>query len=312
MSESPASKTPYEILGVPPTASEAELKRAYRRALRDAHPDAGGSTAAFHAVQNAWERIGDAQARERYNAHRCTTEPDTGHSAGAARTGTRGPRGDSDLRARSHGHPGGWARETYLRLVREWSGRGAQLDDPYDPSLVRSAPRHLRRLLADAIAEETTARTVSRLGIGYTIWNDVATSARGAHDGDTKIDHVVLGPAGLFAIRSHDWGSAVSVRRGELTGPDVSADNKPVRDLIRAARALAKQLRVRFTGHLIVVPDRDLDDDIVPVTRDGSTAIVRLGALPRVLRDGIAPGARLSVDAVFDVRSRLQRGIRYV
>lgn len=306
MGQSPAAKTPYEVLGVSPTATQAELKRAYRRALRDAHPDAGGSAAAFHAVQVAWQRVGDASSRQRYDRSRSsgaagyTSEPSAPRRTGAS----------SDLRARSHGHPGGWSRETYLRLVREWSGRGAELDDPYDPALVRSAPRHLRRLLAEAIAEETTARVVSGLGIGYTIWSDVATT--NPPDGTRKIDHVILGPAGLYAVRSHDWGGPVSLKRGDLTGEGVEAGAKPVRDLTRAARALAKQLRVRFTGYLIVVPDSDLDDPIVPVGRDGSTAVVQLSALPRVLRDGVSGGVRLSVDAVFDVRTRLQRGIRFV
>ncbi|HRN29598.1 MAG TPA: J domain-containing protein, partial [Terrimesophilobacter sp.] len=152
MGPSPAAKTPYEVLGVSPTASEAELKRAYRRALREAHPDAGGSTAAFHAVQTAWQRIGDTASRERYDRVRTPAAP----TSPARSASAPGAKPDGDLRARSHGHPGGWAREAYLRLVREWSGRGAELDDPYEPALVRSAPRHLRRLLADAIAEETT------------------------------------------------------------------------------------------------------------------------------------------------------------
>lgn len=33
----------------------------------------------------------------------------------------------------------------------------AEIDDPYAPQVVRSAPWELRRLLADALAEEATA-----------------------------------------------------------------------------------------------------------------------------------------------------------
>lgn len=305
MGPSPAAKTPYEVLGVAPTATQTELKRAYRRALRSAHPDAGGSAAAFHAVQVAWQLVGDAASRQKYDRtrHRGVDAPE--RSPRPAGTG-----GDSSLRARSYGHPGGWSRETYLRLMREWSGRGANLGDPYDPALVGSAPRHLRRLLAEAIAQESIARSVSGLGIGYTIWSDVATT--NPPDGARRIDHVVLGPAGLYAIRAHDWGGPVSLKRGELTGEGVEAGQRPVREATRAARALAKSLRVRFTGVLLVVPDSDLEASIVPVTRDGSTAIVQFSALPRVLRDGVTGGVRLSVDAVFDVRARLQRGIRFV
>lgn len=34
----------------------AEVRQAYRRASRDAHPDRGGSAEAFHRVQQAWEQ----------------------------------------------------------------------------------------------------------------------------------------------------------------------------------------------------------------------------------------------------------------
>ena len=74
---------------------------------------------------------------------------------------------DTRPRARSFGQPGGWRRERYLTLMREWVGRGAELADPYDPALVRTAPRELKRLLADALSEEATARIVADLGMGY-------------------------------------------------------------------------------------------------------------------------------------------------
>lgn len=196
MSDSPASPTPYEILGVAADASHAELRKAYRRLLRETHPDTGGDPARFTAVQDAWARIGETGSRVRWDRGRPAAGGDApgGTSGESAR---RSVANNSSPRARAYGHPGGHSRERFLVLMREWAGRGTRLDDPYDPALVRSAPRELRHLLADALAEEATARAVSSLGIGYTIWSDVATE-RG------KLDHVVLGPAGLFAIMSED------------------------------------------------------------------------------------------------------------
>ena len=69
------------------------------------------------------------------------------------------------------------------------------------------APREIRHTLADALAEEATARTLSTLGIGYTVWHDVATGAP-----EDKIDHIVLGPTGLVAMLSEDFGGPVRVR----------------------------------------------------------------------------------------------------
>jgi curved DNA-binding protein CbpA len=53
-------ETHYDVLGAPHTSSAAELKQAYRRALRTSHPDVGGSAASFRKVQAAWAVLGDA------------------------------------------------------------------------------------------------------------------------------------------------------------------------------------------------------------------------------------------------------------
>lgn len=45
------------LLGVSATADTNEIKQAYRRAIRAAHPDMGGSVEAAQAVNNAYELI---------------------------------------------------------------------------------------------------------------------------------------------------------------------------------------------------------------------------------------------------------------
>jgi len=51
--------SPYEILGVAPSASLEEIKVAYRRAARATHPDLGGSEEKFRQVQQAFEDISE-------------------------------------------------------------------------------------------------------------------------------------------------------------------------------------------------------------------------------------------------------------
>jgi curved DNA-binding protein CbpA len=50
-----SAEDPYAVLGVARDADEAEIHAAYRDAVRRTHPDAGGSAAAFEAVQEAYE-----------------------------------------------------------------------------------------------------------------------------------------------------------------------------------------------------------------------------------------------------------------
>ena len=298
------SASPYEVLGVAASASHDDLRRAFRKALRETHPDTGGDPKRFNAVQLAWERVGTPERRAAYDAGRGPSHEEHGtFTAQAAR-----PRRDSRPKARAYGHPGGWRREKFLSQMREWVGRGVTVDDPYDPTLVRSAPREIRHTLADALAEEATARTLSTLGIGYTVWHDASTGVP-----DQKVDHIVLGPTGLFAILSEDFGGPVRTRKGELIG-DAVAGEKPMHELAARAKILSRQLRVKFTGLVIVLPDDALDEVVTSLgsIRGAAAVAVRQSYLPALLRTGIAGGKPIGGNELFDVRTRLTDGIRFV
>lgn len=68
---------PYEVLGVPPTATAEEIKAAYRRLVRLLHPDAAGEgdRAAFHRVQEAYELLGDPGRRRLHDRGRSRPSP---------------------------------------------------------------------------------------------------------------------------------------------------------------------------------------------------------------------------------------------
>ncbi len=312
MFDSPLSASAYEVLGAAPDASDDDLRKAYRLRLRQTHPDTGGDAARFVQVQRAWELVGTADARAAY---------DRGHGFGAGAgqaphdaPGDEGwhPRGrpaDTRPRARSFGQPGGWRRERFLTLMREWVGRGAELPDPYDPALVRTAPHELRRLLADALAEEATARIVGDLGMGYTVWHDVAADPR---DHELKLDHIVLGPSGLYAVLSEDFGGPVRMRRGELIGEQVVG--APIANVVAAARAVARAARVKFSGVIVVLPDDDVPAAITELgkVRGLPVAVVARSALSTVLRRGITGARDIGGNELFDIRTRLQQVVRFV
>ena len=57
----------YEVLGVAPDASAAEVRAAYRAKARDHHPDAGGDAARMRQLNAAWRVLGDATRRAAYD-----------------------------------------------------------------------------------------------------------------------------------------------------------------------------------------------------------------------------------------------------
>lgn len=74
-----AMRDPYEVLGVGRTATDAEIKKAYRRLARKSHPDVNpGDTSAqkkFQEIAAAYEILKDPKRRERFDRFGDTGEP---------------------------------------------------------------------------------------------------------------------------------------------------------------------------------------------------------------------------------------------
>lgn len=58
---------PYEVLGVPKTASQDDIKRAYRKLASQHHPDKGGDTARFQQIQSAYDLLSDPVKRNEFD-----------------------------------------------------------------------------------------------------------------------------------------------------------------------------------------------------------------------------------------------------
>ncbi len=63
----PTKRDYYEILGVGKDASADEVKKAFRRAAVEHHPDRGGDEAKFKEFNEAYEVLKDGEKRKRYD-----------------------------------------------------------------------------------------------------------------------------------------------------------------------------------------------------------------------------------------------------
>ncbi len=65
-------RDPYEVLGVPKSASEAEIKKAFRALAKKHHPDKHAGDAAaqkkFQEISGAYDILGDKDKRAQYDA----------------------------------------------------------------------------------------------------------------------------------------------------------------------------------------------------------------------------------------------------
>lgn len=60
----------YEILGVPETASQDEIKKAYRKKAKELHPDKGGDENEFKKVTGAYDVLSDENKKINYDNQR--------------------------------------------------------------------------------------------------------------------------------------------------------------------------------------------------------------------------------------------------
>lgn len=65
----------YELLDVSPEASADEIKAAYRRLSKSAHPDAGGNSGLFRLVDQARDTLLDPDKRAAYDRQRSEPKP---------------------------------------------------------------------------------------------------------------------------------------------------------------------------------------------------------------------------------------------
>lgn len=59
----------YDLLGVPKTASQDEIKKAFRKKALKEHPDKGGDPEKFKELSTAYEVLSDPEKRELYDRY---------------------------------------------------------------------------------------------------------------------------------------------------------------------------------------------------------------------------------------------------
>jgi len=68
----------YSLLGVPRTASDQDIKKAYRKLAMKYHPDRGGDPQKFQDISNAYDVLSDPQKRQLFDMGQDPNKPQGG------------------------------------------------------------------------------------------------------------------------------------------------------------------------------------------------------------------------------------------
>lgn len=102
------AEDPYKVLGVPRTAPDAEIRRAYRKLAKELHPDLNpkdrsNAEERFKKVSAAYDIIGDAEKRKRYDRGEIDANGEERRGfyrppprGGGGPSGGRGPQGGAE------------------------------------------------------------------------------------------------------------------------------------------------------------------------------------------------------------------------
>ena len=123
----------YAVLGVAPSATQSEIRRAFRLLAQEKHPDKDKSPGAddrFKEINEAYQALSNATRRQKYDAERQTYEGagrQNANGAGAGRETRNGPGA-----SRQRNQQSGYSRENYRRSNDNRQSQGYRGRSAYD------------------------------------------------------------------------------------------------------------------------------------------------------------------------------------
>jgi DnaJ-class molecular chaperone len=262
----------YQVLGVPRTATDKDIRTAYRRLARKYHPDLNpgdkNAEARFKELQAAYDVLSDAEKRKKYdqfgpNWEEVERARSAGFSGGFTRRGPGGTRvefeqgGDlGDLWESIFGGVGGTANRNRAGF-RPRQRKGDDREVATDVSL-EEAYQGATRVVTSPSANGQSRRVEVKIppgvksGARIRLAGEGEPGAGGGEAGDLFLV-VTVRPHGVFERRDDDLFTDVSlpvttaVLGGEIDVPSLKGKNGKV--ILKIPPETQNGTRFRIPGH---------------------------------------------------------------
>lgn len=302
----------YAVLGVPKTASEADIKKAYRKLARQHHPDLNpgnkGAEARFKELNEANEVLGDPESRRKYDElgsnWRQYAEGPRPHPGGQTRSRTMTPEEMQDIFGGSEGgfsdffttFFGGGQGQTHTRAPR--SARGRDVEQPLNLTLEEAFTGTSRQLNMQRNGRphsvEVRIPAGVREGSRVKVRGEGEQGTKGQPDGDLFLV-VRLAPHSRFERRGQDLHARVGVPvPTAVLGGEVSITTLTGSSLRLKIPELTPSGRVfRLKGHgmpspresetrgdLFVTVDLQIPTVLTPDVREHYAALEKIAGTP--------------------------------
>jgi curved DNA-binding protein len=253
----------YETLGVAKTASQGDIRKAFRALARQHHPDVAkdkrSAEARFKEINEAYEVLGDAEKRRQYDdLGREWNQPGfhppngAGHPGKSSSFDAAGENGFSDFFEAFFGQgPGSTRRTGAGRRFRGGAGPAQRSDIEGELQIgveeffsgVRKRVRIQRR---SGVAESVDVTVPAGIGVGQ----KVRVAGKGEHGGDVLLQ-IQAAPHPLYAAEGEDLVYRLRVSAWKLVlgaGAEIPTPDGTVRVQIPAGTQSEKRLRLRERG----------------------------------------------------------------
>jgi hypothetical protein len=220
----------YEILGIAPTATTAEIEAAYRTAIKRQHSDTGGVTRLAQLVNDAHDALVknraayDAWLRDKSQARVAEAEPDPGPTASASQPDDVWDPWEDDQPPPRHGQSG--PRSQHRARTDPGQGQTASSQEPQPTEQLSS-----RWVVAIVVGGMSLLVLVSlAIAVFLGVFSEPSATSSSASPTVTKQGQVVLEPGTRVALDeegtsftpSGDHTSIVGTEAGLLFEPGTS------------------------------------------------------------------------------------------